>query len=39
LPFQEHKDNTRVQFDEFAAYVKTHSLDTTEKLLDHLHAR
>jgi hypothetical protein len=33
LPFQEHKDNTRVQFDEFAAYVKTHSLDTTEKLL------
>jgi hypothetical protein len=38
LPFQEHKDNTRVQFDEFAAYVKTHSLDTTEKLLDHLHA-
>ena len=36
--FQEHKDNTRVQFDEFAAYVKTHSLDTTDKLLDHLHA-
>ena len=32
------KPNTRVQFDEFAAYVKTHSLDTTEKLLDHLHA-
>ena len=23
LPFQEHKDNTRVQFDEFAPYVKT----------------
>ena len=35
LPFQEHKDNTRVQFEEFAAYVKTHSLDTTEKLLVH----
>jgi len=38
LTFQQHKDLTRKQFEEFAAYVKTHSLDTTETLLDHLHA-
>jgi len=38
LTFQQHKDLTLKQFEEFAAYVKTHSLDTTEKLLDHLHA-
>jgi len=38
LTFQQHTDLTRKQFEEFAAYVKTHSLDTTEKLLDHLHA-
>ena len=38
LTLQQHKDLTRKKFEEFAAYVKTHSLDTTEKLLDHLHA-
>jgi len=38
LTFQQHKDLTRKQFEKFAAYVKIHSLDTTEKLLVHLHA-
>ena len=38
LTFQQHKDLRRKQFEKFAAYVKTHSLDTMEKLLDHLHA-
>jgi len=38
LTFQQHKELTRKQFEEFAAFVKTHSLDMTEKLLDHLHA-
>jgi len=38
LTFKQHKDLTRKLFEESAAYVKTHSLDTTEKLLNHLHA-
>ena len=38
LTFQQHKDLIYKQFKEFAAYVKTHGLDRTEKLLDHLHA-
>jgi len=38
LTFQQHKDLTRKLFEQFAVYVKTHSLYTIEKLLDHLHA-
>jgi len=38
LTFQQHKDLTRKKIEEFATYIKTHSLDTTEKLLNHLHA-
>jgi len=38
LTFQHHKYFKCQLFEEFAEHAKTHSLDTTEKLVDHLHA-
>ena len=37
LTFQQHEDLTRTRFENLQPTVKTHSLGTTEKLLDHLH--